>query len=157
MCEGSSPGCTEYMCLGHTCKLHAHTHKVTLRQYSTLDTIDITLPWQAGTHEWWILYLSGKEQRRVSATTPKRWRPSSEWHRVLRGSLLLQRMLRASTHAGSTWRWENNSTDHTSPTFLIPDTLGAFLTLNYANKWTRLFEKVNAACQPARTFTNCLC
>lgn len=31
MVKAHSPGCTQSICLAHTCKLCAHTHKVTLR------------------------------------------------------------------------------------------------------------------------------
>lgn len=50
-------------------------------------------------------------------------------------------VLRAPTHTESMLRQVSNSTDHTSPTFLTPDTLDStFLALNYTIQWTWVLE-----------------
>lgn len=45
MVKAHSPGCTQSICLAHTCKLCAHTHKITLRVAPYWKPLLLQTPW----------------------------------------------------------------------------------------------------------------
>lgn len=63
MVKARSPGCTQSLCSAHTRKLCAHTHKVTLRCCSTLETCVTSGILGRQEHHQWVLCLFGKEQQ----------------------------------------------------------------------------------------------